>query len=263
MKKISFSGLKIYLLFLVPSLIWVFFSDLILFKRILPRDNTYIFYDNLKDATFVITISLVLYFFFKHSADRLRSSQQQYFMLFEKNPNPMLIVDSSSKKIVAVNETAVLMYQYSHEEFSALPIEQLVREDDRAAFSEIFTGTPGMQIWKLVNKEGKEIMVQLTSNHVVFEKKKCRLIMLNDITGMMRDRAKIESQYDQLRQVAFATSHNMRAPLTNIMALARMASQKDFISDDLFIRDLLVSAEKMDLVLHEIVLKSNTTVHLN
>ena len=55
--------------------------------------------------------------------EQLRSSEERYRLLFERNPQPMVAYDRETLQIVAVSDAMVASYGYSREE--------LLRDDDR------------------------------------------------------------------------------------------------------------------------------------
>ena len=63
-------------------------------------------------------------------AGRLRSSAEQYRLLFEHNPQPMLAYDRATLRIMAVSNAAVAGYGYSREEFLSMTIKDLGPRED-------------------------------------------------------------------------------------------------------------------------------------
>ena len=51
------------------------------------------------------------------AAALFRSSEDQYRLLFDGNPNPMYVFDEETCRILLVNEAMVQGYGYSREEF--------------------------------------------------------------------------------------------------------------------------------------------------
>jgi len=59
------------------------------------------------------------------------SSEDQYRLLFEGNPNPMWVYDEETLRFLAVNEAAVRVYGYSREEFLAKTIVEIRPPEER------------------------------------------------------------------------------------------------------------------------------------
>jgi PAS domain-containing protein len=66
------------------------------------------------------------------SREQLRASEHQYRLLFEHNPQPMLVYERESLAIVAVSNSMVAAYGYSREEFASMTIHELVPVEDLA-----------------------------------------------------------------------------------------------------------------------------------
>ena len=54
--------------------------------------------------------------------EEVRSSEKQYRLLFQGNPNPMWVFDLETLAFLEVNEAATQHYGYSREEFLAMTV---------------------------------------------------------------------------------------------------------------------------------------------
>jgi two-component system cell cycle sensor histidine kinase/response regulator CckA len=57
--------------------------------------------------------------------DQLRESENRYRMLFESNPEAMLVYDTETLCILAVNDAATRRYGFSHDEFLTMTIKDM------------------------------------------------------------------------------------------------------------------------------------------
>ncbi len=113
-------------------------------------------------------------------------SEKRYRHLFEHNPHPMLVYDEETLRILAVNDTAIYKYGYSKDELLNMNISDIGVEDEKEKLSnyiskdksEIRVSGP----WKQKLKNGKIILVEISSHRINFLGKKSRLISINDIT---------------------------------------------------------------------------------
>ena len=68
----------------------------------------------------------------------LAASEEQYRLLFEKNPDPMWVFDPDTRAFLAVNEAAVNQYGYSREEFVGMTIDEIRPAEDVPRLAESY-----------------------------------------------------------------------------------------------------------------------------
>ncbi len=116
-----------------------------------------------------------------------KTSEEQYKILFENNPQPMWVYDKESLNIVAVNISAVLMYGYTREEFLTLNLVDIRPKDELSKFYDNVAKTPPhferSGPWRHRKKDGTIIYVEVTSNNIFYDGKTRRLVLLTDVTG--------------------------------------------------------------------------------
>lgn len=89
----------------------------------------------------------------------------------------------------------------------------------------------------------------------------CLLGMVYDITEQKVNTLRLEEQNEQLRQIAWIQSHNVRGPLATILGLAMLfkSNQSDLDVNEI-INGILDSSEKLDQVIREIVNKTSMQI---
>src|ERR1700728_4713030 len=100
----------------------------------------------------------------------------QYRALFERSPQPLMVYERRSLRIVAVSDSAVECYGYSREELLAMTIVDLLPPEDREAlvrFVAVDLGSdePGRvtdKPWRVQRKNGQIIDVEVTSDDLEF-----------------------------------------------------------------------------------------------
>lgn len=107
--------------------------------------------------------------------------------LFQDNPQSMLIYDIVSLNILNVNKAAVLKYGYSREEFLLLNIKQLRPEEDipellEHVYSSGYRDTT--KVWRHIKKNSDLMYVTVNSNEIIYDGKKARHILINDVTDI-------------------------------------------------------------------------------
>jgi len=137
---------------------------------------------------------------------RAQVTELSYRRLFAGNPQPMWIYDATTLDFLDVNDAAIAHYGYSREEFMKMTIRDIRTVGDDSGLPETTTDNEVMNFsgpWRHLTKQGREILVQITSHRVVFGNRLARHAMAEDVT----DR---ESLMNQLRHQA------LHDPLTGL-----------------------------------------------
>ncbi|MCG2589553.1 PAS domain-containing protein [Rhodohalobacter sulfatireducens] len=169
--------------------------------------------------------------------EELKASEEQYRLLFKQNPIPMFIYDPDSLQFTTVNEAAIQKYGYKEEEMIGLSIFDIRPKSEveylkkvlneysdkhRASFHETIHQT----------KNGKKIIVEISSSNILYKGKKQRLVIANDITdqreaeeraisaiieGEERERQRIAKElHDGLGQYLSASNMNLKSVYEDI-----------------------------------------------
>lgn len=166
--------------------------------------------------------------------------------LFDNNPQPMWIYDVDSLRFLEVNNSALIKYGYTKEEFLNMTIKDIRPEEDVDLLvldllktnSEISLSN---NIWRHVLKSGEIIYVEINSHRISFNNCKARLVTARDITEVVVAREKEKKliddlidaknraeESDRIKTTFLATmSHELRTPLNAIIGFS------DLITDDL------------------------------
>jgi diguanylate cyclase (GGDEF)-like protein/PAS domain S-box-containing protein len=115
---------------------------------------------------------------------KYRSLYQDYRLLYETNPHPMWICNSSTGRFLSVNEAAVAQYGYSKQEFLAMTIFQIRPDEDAEALQEELTKPQNLekQVWRHKRRDGTLLDVDVTGHDILFEGVKARFLLAIDIT---------------------------------------------------------------------------------
>ena len=112
----------------------------------------------------------------------LRTSEEQYRILFEGNPHPMWIHDAESLEFIAVNDAAVEHYGYSRDDLLSMALPQLVADEDRdgSQLSEAIGRV------RLKSKDGEVIHADLSSYEIKLPGRRGYLTMAVDTNAALR-----------------------------------------------------------------------------
>jgi PAS domain S-box-containing protein len=184
---------------------------------------------------------------------KIRESEQLYSDLFQLSPLPILVYDIETSFFLDVNEAAVNLYGYSHFEFLKLKVPAIIPEEIEDEREEMAS-----KIMTHKKKNGAIIFVDSRSNTIIFNEKKARIILSNDITKSLNHIKEIELQNEKLREIAWTQSHLVRAPLSQILGLAQLVLDDKEASEETkeLIAILNNSAQELDKIIKEIIIKS-------
>ena len=124
----------------------------------------------------------------KQAEEMLKASEKRYELLFHTSPLAKLIYDLDTFQILDVNQTAVLHYGYSRDEFLAMSINKLrCSEDAPGYFEAVYYANKHAQmvsrgVHRHVKKNGDVIHVELQKNIIHFQGTRAALILSRDVT---------------------------------------------------------------------------------
>ena len=219
--------------------------------------------------------SMALYKSMLHSIERkkiilhLEESEKRYSDLFHLSPLPMWVYDTETYRILDVNNSAVLHYEYSYETFLTMTMKEII-VDDKTLLSENACKDSGESGYVLSHdyffhrkKNGERIRVDVCTNVVQFNGKQAKLVIVNDITEKVKYIEAIESQNKQLKEIAWIQSHVVRAPLARMMGIVNVLKTTEIGSDEqknLF-DHFIESGSELDIIIKDITQKTkNITV---
>jgi PAS domain S-box-containing protein len=162
--------------------------------------------------------------------ENLKSSEEQYRLLFKQSPLPMYIYDPETLLIVTANTSSIEKYEYSEEELVKMKIYELHPESDQIAIKKEIADSlkkkkTGFDMWLQVTKSGKKIIAEISGSEIYYNGKTHRLVIANDVTeqkqaeeraisaiveGEERERQRIAKElHDGLGQYLSAANMNL------------------------------------------------------
>jgi diguanylate cyclase (GGDEF)-like protein/PAS domain S-box-containing protein len=149
----------------------------------------------------------------KHGAQVLADSEKRYRALFDTNPSPIWVYDLETLRILAVNEAAILHYGYTRDEFLAMTVKDLRPPEEVPALLERVAASKEGRIdhashWRHRTRSGADIVVESTSQVVVFDGRRAKIVVITDVTERLRAEEQIrlaEKVFDNSRQAIMIT----------------------------------------------------------
>jgi PAS domain S-box-containing protein len=187
-------------------------------------------------------------------ARQLELSQQRYQLLFESNPHPTFVFDSSTFRLLKVNRAATDVYGFSAEEFANMTMMSLQASRDMDGLLGAGQTSDNSETQHL-RKDGTAIVVEARLRNIVWDGRPAALLLANDITERKDAEAALldaERKYRGIFDLAIVgifQSTPSGGYLSVNPAMARMfgyESPEQMIADVTDISQLYVNAKRRD-----------------
>jgi PAS domain S-box-containing protein len=173
----------------------------------------------------------------KKAEIELENSAASYKNLFENNPLPMWVYDLETFEFLAVNNAAVRKYGYTQDEFLKMTVLQLIPKEDSQAFLEMAEPGSAFMLETTLRhqlKNGRIIVCERASHNLIYQYRKARLVLANDVTKNREYEAQLVEARDKaeegerLKSAFLANmSHEIRTPLNSIIGFSGIISESD------------------------------------
>ncbi|WP_268034060.1 PAS domain S-box protein [Algoriphagus sp. PAP.12] len=248
--------------YLVWGILWILFSDK-LALRFFGDDITglakFQFY---KGISYVVVTAILLYVLIKNLFIHVNNRNQDLELLFS-NPNLGIIKFDNTGIIQQVTGNIVGISGYSPQEIIGKPFEFLVayefKEELEMELSKVFQSKGTGFIFKLCiqskSKEDRCIQLFGIRSQEYRSGSSSFVAGFQDITENVRFLEKLETQNMQMREIAFAQSHLVRAPLARILGITELFEEETFLSKEEMkelTKFLKVSGNELDTALKSI-----------
>ena len=214
----------------------------------------------------LVLFKTALVFLFSRKFEKeLRAQNLQNEQLFEENPNPMWVFDKESLKFLAVNEAAISQYGYSREEFLNMTILDIRPAEDagkvKANVNTAQSGFYSTGVWRHIRKDGKLIQVNVSSHSMTFNGRASEIILVNDVSKQVQYEEEREAllnsllhQNHKLEEFAYIVSHQLRAPVANLLGLSQLFKMASPAEVGEVIQKMNSSALRLDRAIKDVAL---------
>ena len=172
--------------------------------------------------------------------EELRDSEQQFRLLFDRNPLPMMLFERESLQIVSVNAAMVGSYGYSRGELLSMTVSELHPAEDVEALLEFMSAHPGGsrpevlggasgRCWRHVYADGTVIDVEITGANLTTQGVPCRLVLCQNVTERRQALSELASAHAEaveesgLKSAFLANiSHEIRTPMNGVIGMTEL-----------------------------------------
>jgi PAS domain S-box-containing protein len=138
--------------------------------------------------------------------DKLRKTEEGYRLMFEQNPQAMIIYDIETFDILEVNKAAVSLYGFTFDEFLSANLRDLHTESE---FEDLLTRLPGLLKDKSIKsqtrhlkKNKEQFHVEINGHNISYKNKNARHILINDITDQKMNEIALAKSEKKFREMA-------------------------------------------------------------
>lgn len=142
---------------------------------------------------------------FKESEITLHNSEEKYRYLFNNNPALIFIWDLEKLEVCEVNQRVIELYGYTREEFMGMPVFQYRPSEDHdkiRQFAERMLRGEEVKIkgiWTHLKKNGKEMIMEITSHKIEYQQRQAILSLGQDVTEQMKAEGAIRKNEEKHR----------------------------------------------------------------
>ncbi|WP_316929324.1 PAS domain S-box protein [Cyclobacterium qasimii] len=171
------------------------------------------------------------------SAEKLKHSERRFREFFKSAPESIVVIDTTTMTFVKYNENALELLKYSAKELmkkGPADISPMFQSDGRSSkskgrdlISKAVKGKKTVFEWVLIDGNGKEFTSEVRLASLSNVNGPLLIVNFADITqrkenekGMVAITSDLMQRNKDLEQFTYIVSHNLRAPVANIMGLS-------------------------------------------
>jgi PAS domain S-box-containing protein len=199
----------------------------------------------------------------------LLAAREEHRLLFEHNPQPIVVFDCTSLEIVAVSRAAIETTGWSREEFLSMTLLDLAPQDEHAAMLDYVArsvrdeplGYRAPRPRRHVCKDGRILDVEVTSADVVINGRRCRVCLCLDVTERNRQAAELAAARDAairasaLKSTFLANmSHEIRTPMNGVIGMTELLLEAGLDGEQReYAEQIARSGEQMLAIINDIL----------
>jgi PAS domain S-box-containing protein len=178
----------------------------------------------------------------RRAAERLRSSEHRYRLLFEMESDAILVVDAETLRLLDANRAAESLWGYRRAELLAMTAADLSADPEQTRSSiQSPEGRVHIPLRYHRRRDGTVFPIEITSNRLWLDGRKIVISTIRDITERRRaedERLALEAQLRQAQkmeaigQLTGGIAHDFNNILTSIVGYVTLAAERESAAGD-------------------------------
>ncbi len=154
----------------------------------------------------------------KFLENEVRKSEEKYRTIFDTIPNPILVLDVKTLRILDCNNSTTSMYGFKKEEIIETSFLDLFEENDREKYAAELKNAKDLNRVRQVRKDGNTMFVNICASYSEYMGKEVLLTTASDVTArLMAEQQLIQaSKMATLGEMATGVAHELNQPLSVI-----------------------------------------------
>jgi PAS domain S-box-containing protein len=204
--------------------------------------------------------------------EQLRTSEEHYRLLFEQNPQPMLVYDRRTFAIIRVNDELVVRYGYAREELLSMTIKDLWAPEHTQAPLQFTASDPSDGPADPAGSidgddrrhryhNGTIVDVEIAGASLTLGDRECQIALYHNVTERQKTLAALASARDQAVEAsnmksAFLAnmSHEIRTPMNGVIGMNQLLLDSELTDEQRSYAELAArSGEQMMIVINDIL----------
>jgi PAS domain S-box-containing protein len=163
--------------------------------------------------------------------EEARASEVNYRVLFNASPHPRWVYDVETLRILEVNAAAIASYGYSRDEFMKMTWTALVPVEESDSITASLRSTKSVRRggpWRNVKKDGTQMSVEITADHVKFRGRDALLVLAEDVTerDLVQRQLQQSQRIESLGELAGGIAHDFNNLLAVILSYTAFVEKK-------------------------------------
>lgn len=172
----------------------------------------------------------------KEMEENLRQNEEKYRILFEDNPQPMLIADPLNLRILEGNKSFIRHYGYSRKELLSMSINDLHlvadEEDLQLTIEKLKNGETETGVKRHRKKNGEIIFVEIKIHRIEYNGGVATHALINDVTRrVLAENALYEANSKLEERIAERTSELLKLNASLRESEQKFKTANDFTTD--------------------------------